>query len=106
VQRLFTTLLVKKPENPYEFLIAQAKSLQGHGASLPPLYTEDDCRGMFSLMDPTNQMHITVQQARVALRNLGLNPDAAAAWGLPASGNVDTASFVKIAQAGLKASTQ
>lgn len=102
LERLFSALLVKKPSNPIEFLIGAAKSLHGAGPGLAPFYTEDDLRGLFSLFDPTNQMSISVEQARVALRNVGLDAASAGAWGLPASGAVDTATFIKVAQKGLE----
>jgi hypothetical protein len=101
LERLFTSLLTKRPANPIDFLIAQAKELNT-GSSLPPLYSEEDLRGLFGLFDPTNKMTITVEQARVALRNVGLDA-ASLPVPLPESGNVDTATFVKIASAGLKA---
>ena len=70
---------------------------------LPPLqstmFTDSDLQGMFSLFDPVSNNYITADQARTALRNLGIKdlssvPEAAGA-------RLDSKAFLALARAAL-----
>jgi hypothetical protein len=63
------------------------------------MFTDSDLQGMFSLFDPVSNNYITADQARTALRNLGIKDLSA----LPEAGaaRIDAATFVAVARAAL-----
>ena len=74
-----------------------------HSLLHPPLqstmFTDSDLQGMFSLFDPVSNNYITADQARTALRNLGIKdlssvPEAAGA-------RLDSKAFLALARAAL-----
>ncbi len=63
------------------------------------MFTDSDLQGMFSLFDPVSNNYITADQARTALRNLGIKdlssvPEAAGA-------RLDSKAFLALARAAL-----
>lgn len=68
-------------------------------AAQSPLFSDGDLLGMFSLFDPVSNNFISADQARTALRNLGIKDLS----GVPEAGatRVEASSFVAIARAAL-----
>ena len=63
------------------------------------LFSDSDLMGIFSLFDPVSNNYITADQARTALRNLGVKdlssvPEAAGA-------RLDSKAFLELARAAL-----
>ena len=65
------------------------------------MFSDDDLRGLFSLFDPVSNNYITADQARTALRNLGLK-DASGVPEAPGT-RLDVGQFIGIARAALNA---
>lgn len=63
------------------------------------MFSDDDLLGLFSLFDPTSNNYITADQARTALRNLGVKDLS----GVPEAGGtrLESAAFVALARAAL-----
>jgi len=65
------------------------------------MFTDSDLQGMFSLFDPVSNNFITADQARTALRNLGIKDLSR----VPEAGGtrINLVSFLEIARASLNA---
>ncbi len=65
------------------------------------MFTDSDLLGMFSLFDPVSNNYITADQARTALRNLGIKDLSS----VPEAGGtrLDSKAFLEIARAALTA---
>ena len=63
------------------------------------LFTDSDLQGIFSLFDPVSNNYITADQARTALRNLGIKDLSS----VPEAGGtrIDSATFFALARAAL-----
>ena len=63
------------------------------------MFTDSDLQGMFSLFDPVSNNYITADQARTALRNLGIKDLSA----VPEAGGtrLDSKTFIELARAAL-----
>ena len=88
----------------------RAASPSSHPLPCPPLapthslwqssmFTDSDLQGMFSLFDPVSNNYITADQARTALRNLGIKDLSS----VPEAGGtrIDSAAFLQLARAAL-----
>jgi hypothetical protein len=106
LEDLLTRVLVAKPAEPSDFLqaecaarIAAAEGAGGAATGGAAFYTDDDLRGIHSLIDPTHSNNITAEQARAALKTIGVAPAAAASEPALAEGaKIDSAKFVEIAR--------
>jgi hypothetical protein len=115
LEDLLTRVLVAKPAEPADFLQAEcaariaaaaaeaeaggAGAGAGASAGATSLFTDDDLRGIHSLFDPTHTNAITAEQARAALRTIGVAPAAMADDPALAEGaRLDVAAFVKVAR--------
>ncbi len=102
LEELLTLVLVAKPKNPAGYLCDEVKrrmEAAAAGKGKPSFFTDDDLRGIHSLFDATHNNSITTEQARTALRTLGV--EAASATALPATGTVDAETWVKVAREAL-----
>ncbi len=63
------------------------------------MFTDSDLQGMFSLFDPVSNNYITADQARTALRNLGIKDLSS----VPEAGGarLDSKAFLALARAAL-----
>ena len=117
LEELLTRVLVAKPAEPADFLAAEcaariaAEAAAGGGAGgggsggAAAFFTDDDLRGIHSLFDPTHSNAITAEQARAALKTIGVAPGVIAAEAeLAGEARLDVAAFVKLARASLVAS--
>jgi hypothetical protein len=104
LEELMTAVLVAKPAAPAAFLAAEcSKRAEAAAAGLPKaaFFTDDDLKGIHTLFDATHNNLITAEQARTALRTLGV-PAAHIAAALPAeSASLNAAAFVALARAAL-----
>ena len=113
LEDLLTRVLVAKPAEPADFLQAEcaariaaaeagggaAAAGGGAGAAAAAFFTDDDLRGIHSLFDPTHTNNITAEQARAALKTIGVAPAVIAADEALADGaRLDVAAFVKVAR--------
>ena len=115
LEDLLTRVLVAKPAEPSDFLQAEcaariaaaegagagadagAGAAAGAGASA--FFTDDDLRGIHSLFDATHSNNITAEQARSALKTIGVAPAAVAGEAALAEGaRLDVGTFVKVAR--------
>jgi hypothetical protein len=104
LEELLTRVLVAKPTNATDFLIAECKSRIEAGTtykSSSSFYTDDDLRGIFSLFDATHSNNITIDQATSALKTIGIK--AAVLSDLHQGSRIDCNAFVNIARSGLNA---
>lgn len=105
LEELFALTLVSKPAEPLAFIQQEALKLQQLRAEQKPsaMFSEEDLLGMFSLFDPTSSNSISADQARTALRNLGIKDVTPTATGLPEAGGarIDSKAFLAAARAAL-----
>lgn len=92
---------MSKSEDPLAFLQSSCRTLGELKKNAQPsqMFSDDDLRGLFSLFDPVSNNYITADQARTALRNLGLKDVS----GVPeaAGTRIDAPQFIAIARAAL-----
>ena len=104
LEDLLTRVLVAKPAEPSDFLQAEcaariAAAAEGAGAGAAAFFTDDDLRGIHSLFDPTHTNAITAEQARAALKTIGVAPATVASEEALAEGaRLDVNTFVKVAR--------
>ena len=107
LEDLLTRVLVAKPAEPSDFLQAECAARiaaaegagAGAGAGAAAFFTDDDLRGIHSLFDPTHSNNITAEQARAALKTIGVAPAAVAGEAALAEGaRLDVGTFVKVAR--------
>jgi hypothetical protein len=113
LEDLLTRVLVAKPAEPSDFLQAEcaariaaaegagadAAAGAGAGAGAAAFFTDDDLRGIHRLFDPTHSNAITAEQARAALKTIGVAPAAVASEAALAEGSrLDVGTFVKVAR--------
>ena len=100
-------MLVAKPAEPSDFLQAECAARiaaaegagAGAGAGAAAFFTDDDLRGIHSLFDATHSNNITAEQARSALKTIGVAPAAVAGEAALAEGaRLDVGTFVKVAR--------
>jgi len=78
LQRLCTSLVYNKPDDPRAFLIKQLQLLQNdkqsnnNKLSCNSLFTEQDFETMFKMMDPLNKGTLSSKQVSKGLEELGL----------------------------------
>lgn len=107
LEDLLTRVLVAKPAEPSDFLQAECAARiaaaegagAGAGAGAAAFFTDDDLRGIHSLFDATHSNNITAEQARSALKTIGVAPAAVAGEAALAEGaRLDVGTFVKVAR--------
>jgi len=107
LEDLLTRVLVAKPAEPSDFLQAECAARiaaaegagAGAAAGAAAFFTDDDLRGIHSLFDPTHSNAITSEQARAALKTIGVAPAAVASEEALAEGaRLDVNAFVKVAR--------
>ena len=104
LEELLTRVLVAKPKNASDFLIAECQSRIDAGTtykSSSAFFTDDDLQGIFSLFDATHTNYITLEQATSALKTIGIGADALS--DSKEGSRVDSNAFVNIARSGLNA---
>ena len=108
LEDLLTRVLVAKPAEPAGFLqaecaariaAAEAGGAAAGAGGAAAFFTDDDLRGIHSLFDPTHTNAITAEQARAALKTIGVAPAAMAhEEALGEGARLDVAAFVKVAK--------
>jgi hypothetical protein len=106
LEELLTRVLVAKPASPFDFLAAEcaariAAGGVGPGSALAPFFSDDDLRGIHSLFDATRSNAISAEQARAALKTVGVVGTDGPVAALGEGARVDADAFVRLARAAL-----
>ncbi|EPZ31465.1 hypothetical protein O9G_002934 [Rozella allomycis CSF55] len=72
-ERMMSSLLYYRPENPKAFLIEQLKLYEQFKELRPPIlvFNRDDIAALFKTLDVTRKGYISFEQYEQALKNLG-----------------------------------